>query len=252
MVQRQQFEAGTLIFKEGDASSVAYMVESGRIEILKKAPHGDVSVAMLAPGELFGEIGLFEDAPRSASARAVEPTVLHVIDRAVVQAMVEQCGEPLRKIIRTAFDRLRAANQKITEKDKAVTLVDCDFDTLLIEPEGDAMAALMAPLEIPVNKLPFRIGGYPKQEGSPSTDSANHMDIASDAPPLLISRKHLMIELQENKAFIVDRGSRFGTIVNGQAIGKGKGSYKYPISKGEYHVVFAGKHSPYKLKITCR
>ncbi|MBI1275503.1 cyclic nucleotide-binding domain-containing protein [bacterium] len=252
-MQRVQLEAGQLVFKEGDKSDVAYVVESGKVEILKKAPHGDVSLATLGPGEMFGEMGLFEDRPRSATARAVEITILNVMDHQAVMQMVEQCSQPLRQLVKTAFERLQAANQKITEKDKAVTVVECDFDKVVIMPDCEKLATIFTPVEVPVNKLPFRIGGYSHQEEAPGAGSSqNHLELPSEGPPLMISRKHLQIELQENVAYLVDRGSRFGTIVNGKAIGRGKGDYKHALAKGEFAVRLGGVHSPYQIKLVCQ
>jgi CRP-like cAMP-binding protein len=251
-MQRIQLEAGQTIFKEGDKSDVAYLIDSGRIELLKKSPQGDVSIGGIGVGEIFGEIGLFEDVPRSATARAAEPSVVTVMDRATVLSMVEQCPEPLRRIVKAAFDRLRSANQKIPNKDKDVTVVQCDFDRMVISPDCEKLADAFTSVEVPVNKLPYRIGGYLHHEGGPGMGASNHLDLPSDGPPLLISRKHLQIDLQDNVAFLVDRGSRFGTVVNGTAIGRGKGDYKYPLSKGEFAVRLGGAHSSYQIKLVCQ
>jgi hypothetical protein len=80
----------------------------------------------------------------------------------------------------------------------------------------------------------------------------NHLSIPSDSPPLLVSRKHLSIELSDGTVWVVDRGSRFGTWVGPTAIGRGKGAYRAPLAKGETLLRLAGKHSPYTLAVTCR
>jgi putative ABC transport system ATP-binding protein len=79
--QRQPREValaeGDVLFRQGDASDLVYIVQSGQIEILREAADGtDEHLAMIGPDHYFGELGPMLNLPRSASARAAEPTVL--------------------------------------------------------------------------------------------------------------------------------------------------------------------------------
>lgn len=79
MTQRLTFSAGEVIFKQGYPSDVAYKIISGKVEIYNElAGGGEQHIATLEPGEMFGEYGVLDDAPRSASARAAEDTELEV------------------------------------------------------------------------------------------------------------------------------------------------------------------------------
>jgi CRP-like cAMP-binding protein len=70
-----------VLFHEGDAGDVAYVIVSGRIEIYNEDAEGAVNrIAVLNAGEMFGEMGPMDGLPRSASARALEKTVLNIID----------------------------------------------------------------------------------------------------------------------------------------------------------------------------
>ena len=73
---RESFSPGTLIVGEGQPGTVAYIIETGCVEI--SCLHGGkrVVLAQLGPGELFGEMALIDEQVRSASARAIEPTVV--------------------------------------------------------------------------------------------------------------------------------------------------------------------------------
>ncbi len=74
------YKAGEIIFRQAYPSDVAYVIESGRVEIFKETEEGrEEHVIFLGPGEMFGEYGVLDDAPRSASARAVEDTVVNTI-----------------------------------------------------------------------------------------------------------------------------------------------------------------------------
>ena len=64
-----------VLFRQGDDSSELFGIVTGRIAILTRSPDGRESlVAVLDEGSLFGELGLFDDGPRSADARALEET----------------------------------------------------------------------------------------------------------------------------------------------------------------------------------
>jgi CRP-like cAMP-binding protein len=70
------------LFREGDPGDRFYVVYSGSVEVLKERPLGDHErLAVKQAGEAFGEMSLLNDAPRSASVRALEPTELLVISR---------------------------------------------------------------------------------------------------------------------------------------------------------------------------
>lgn len=74
---------GEFLFREGDFGDRFYIVHSGAVEILKERPLGDHErLAVKRGGEAFGEMSLLDDAPRSASVRAVEATRLLSVSRA--------------------------------------------------------------------------------------------------------------------------------------------------------------------------
>ncbi len=77
---KQRFVTGEMILREGEESSVAYMIVSGRVEIFRELPdHSRERLAVLESGQMFGEIGVLDRAPRNASARALTDTVLRAI-----------------------------------------------------------------------------------------------------------------------------------------------------------------------------
>ncbi len=76
----QRFVTGEVIFCEGDESDVAYVILSGKVEIFReRAGHDRQQLAVLEMGQMFGEMGVMDHAPRSAGARALTDTVLRAI-----------------------------------------------------------------------------------------------------------------------------------------------------------------------------
>jgi CRP-like cAMP-binding protein len=69
-------EAGDMVVEEGDLSTQMFVVVAGELEVIKKGESGgDVRVAVLGPGDWFGEMSIIDVQPRSASVRAVAPTL---------------------------------------------------------------------------------------------------------------------------------------------------------------------------------
>ena len=71
----RRFEPGQAVFREGDASDTCYIVRDGRARAIRS--HGDgrtITLATFGPGDIFGELAMFEDERRSATVEAIEPT----------------------------------------------------------------------------------------------------------------------------------------------------------------------------------
>ena len=78
---RRTLTDGDVLFNEGDTGDVAYIVESGEIEICHRNDNGYVTLAKLKADTLFGEIALIDNRPRSATARATGEVVVKAINK---------------------------------------------------------------------------------------------------------------------------------------------------------------------------
>jgi NADH:ubiquinone reductase (H+-translocating) len=87
-VRREYFEAGQVVFNEGDRGDWLYVITDGEVEVLKDTgAGGPTALRRLGPGECFGEIALVSDRPRSATVRAITSTNVLALDRAAFQAL---------------------------------------------------------------------------------------------------------------------------------------------------------------------
>lgn len=246
----RQFPTGTIIFKEGDPSDYAYFITSGKVEILKKAGQGDIQLATLGRGQLFGEMGLFDNNPRAASARALEATNVDMIDARELGQLVEQCPPRLVPLLKAVFDRLRATNKRISETEKATEVIGCDYQTITIMPPETDPGIAFEPVVVPVAQLPYRLCGY-LHNTHPEREERGSLNIPCEGPPLEISRNHLEIELTDNVVYLTDLGSRYGSWVNGKPIGRGRGVYKKPLPKGDTMLHLGSKQSQYRFLLRC-
>jgi HlyD family secretion protein len=112
----REVEVGQTIFREGDASHDAYVVQSGRIEISKLTDEGVVLLGKLGPGDLLGEIGVLAECPRTASARALEASVLRVLDRDELLATLARADGRELPVVLKLVDKLREASELVTDE----------------------------------------------------------------------------------------------------------------------------------------
>ncbi len=78
----RRFAAGEEIFRMGDRGRNAYIIEHGNVEVSATRDGENVVIAELGKGEIFGEMSMIDDAPRSAPVTATEDTEVVVIERA--------------------------------------------------------------------------------------------------------------------------------------------------------------------------
>jgi len=125
------------LFHQGDASHELFVVRSGRIAIATRANDGRESVlAVLEEGSLFGELPLFDDASRSADARALVDSQVLVLGYAPVRAVLQDHPELLWVIVRHLARWLRATDEALAD---AVFLdVPARTAKRLLELAGDA------------------------------------------------------------------------------------------------------------------
>lgn len=239
----------TILFREGDPGDFAYIIQSGKVEILKHAEHGEVQLAVLEEGAVFGEMALFDSEElRSATARTLEETTLEMLSAEEFQMLLAKCPGQLLPFLSTLIGRLRNLNRRIAATERATVLLDSDINRLTIMPDSEILHGAFDPITVEVANLPFSIGGHLQGEDPYHNNSLN---IACDKAPPMVSHEHCIIERQADGVFLVDAGSRFCTSVNGKYIGRAKVANKAPLIPGENKIILGDYTSPYQLKIIC-
>jgi CRP/FNR family transcriptional regulator len=115
-IPTRTFNPGDVIFREGDdAKGEAFLVHLGKVEIRMQIGSENRVLRVLAKGELLGELGLFRNAPRSASAIALEPVTLLVIPANRLDHMVRTTPSLAMAIIRDLANRMLAAEERARE-----------------------------------------------------------------------------------------------------------------------------------------
>ncbi|MEB3228756.1 MAG: EAL domain-containing protein, partial [Synechocystis sp.] len=104
----RHYQAGELIFSEGDEGNYAYIVEEGQVEIWTVVNGDRLVLNVLEPGRLFGELALVDWKPRSASASALSDCILSVVTPEQVSQRLEAADPILRLLLLVVMDSFRS------------------------------------------------------------------------------------------------------------------------------------------------
>ncbi|NJL46388.1 MAG: EAL domain-containing protein [Leptolyngbyaceae cyanobacterium SM2_5_2] len=104
------FKPGEIIFTEGSSADKAYIIESGLIEIFVGSNSEAIQLNVLGPGDIFGEMGLIDAFPRSASARALCHCRCMVVSATQIAERIASSTPLVRLLISMALHRNRAYN----------------------------------------------------------------------------------------------------------------------------------------------
>ncbi len=114
VVTRKSAPRSTTIMAGGDPTDSLYIVLSGRLKVMMSDAEGkEVILSILGPGEFFGEMGLIDEEPRSASVVTIEPCELLSISKRDFNNCLSENFEMAMAVMRGLVKRLREADRKI-------------------------------------------------------------------------------------------------------------------------------------------
>jgi len=246
----KKLEAGEFFYHEGDTADAAYTVISGQVELLETSDGREVQTGLILPGQAFGELAVFSPSIlRSHAARAMEATTAESITTEEFQSQVAQCPASLQPFLKRAFERMKSTRVKVKASIGSAVL-ESDISKITVAPASEKLKSAFKPIEVPITRLPFRIGGYP-EGGMVSRRDQLHLSIAAQDNPLRVSRQHCEIAIENKSLVVTDLGSRFCTKVNNSTIGRGRGSFIAPLNKGVNEIILGAIDGPYRLTVTC-
>jgi CRP/FNR family transcriptional regulator, cyclic AMP receptor protein len=112
--QPRPFREGETIFTQGEAAEALYIVDSGRVDIVLPAEGGEIVLASFAAGSFFGELGLFDQQPRNATARAASDAALIRIPAQAILGLIDRYPSAARHFLRVVTQRLRGADELLS------------------------------------------------------------------------------------------------------------------------------------------
>lgn len=110
------YEAGGIIFREGEVGELMYILVEGAVELRKKVEGGETVLKIVeTPNEFFGEMAIIDGRPRSATAIASRRTRLIQVDESVFENLILSNPSFALTIIKTLSARIRSSNVQISE-----------------------------------------------------------------------------------------------------------------------------------------
>jgi CRP-like cAMP-binding protein len=119
IARRETVEPGSALLREAAVGDTLYIILSGRVKVYKTGDHGEqIEIAILGSGSIFGEMGVFDGQPNSASIITVEESILLTINRTRLFDFLHQNPEIAIPLMHTMIyilsSRLRKANVHAT------------------------------------------------------------------------------------------------------------------------------------------
>ena len=144
------FQPGQMIFREGDTTQEAYRILKGRVEISIAGDGKSVILAQLGEGDIFGEMAMVDERPRSASAQALEVTECEVLTAENFNEAVLQRPEILIPYLASFFERLRTANDRLRMEMRLRAQAEQRASAPAASNPAAAMARVVAPVAKPI------------------------------------------------------------------------------------------------------
>jgi CRP/FNR family cyclic AMP-dependent transcriptional regulator len=120
ILERISVTAGHTIMREGEFGNSAFLLQAGSVRVMVTKDEKSVEVARLGPGQIFGEMALVFDGPRTATVLAVEDCTLIVITRKMLNQKLEKSDPTIRAIVPMLMKRIVQANNAVLNRDASI------------------------------------------------------------------------------------------------------------------------------------
>ena len=192
-VQHRRFPRGAYVIRAGEETDALYIILDGRAKVLIPDDDGnEVILSMIGPNEFFGEMGLLDDLPRSASVETLEACEMLRITRGAFLNCLKDNFDAAMLIIRNLVKRLREADRKI----ESLALIDV----------YGRVARLLIELAQPVD------GQWIIEKAPPKQEIARMIGASREMVSRVVKDLHDkgVIRAEKRKIFVLDRQSMGG------------------------------------------
>jgi CRP/FNR family transcriptional regulator len=113
----RQFDGGEVVFREGDESNTCYVVRSGHARAIREHPDGrSITLAHFGPGDIFGELAMFDNESRSATVETLESTEAIAILGGDMRRLLREHPDIAVKLVAALGRRLRETNERLARQ----------------------------------------------------------------------------------------------------------------------------------------
>ena len=184
------YPKNTMIFSESEPGHELHIIQKGRVKISKIVNNNEVMLALLKPGDIFGEMALIENKPRAASAIAYDDITTLVVSRESFKLMVQKQPQLITRLTQLLAERIWIMYKQLAY-------------TVMTNPLGKMYEALMVQLE--KNRIPIITGQAHSFEFGPS-ELINMVGLSKQEGSQAIKRlfENKNLRLVENKIYLND------------------------------------------------
>ena len=126
-MEQKTFSAGEVVFSEGDGGDSAFLVASGAVEISRMSESGKEVLGTIKQGQMFGEMALISDKPRSATATAATDTVCVLVPQVVFDSELQGSSALMQSLVINLIAHIRSLMHQLEEAKKADVEPDVIF-----------------------------------------------------------------------------------------------------------------------------
>jgi len=244
-MQTMTVPAGEAIFRAGDPSLAVFIVQEGEVAIAVGDSPTSIEVARLGPGALFGESGVLECRPRSATATAVVATTLLVTEAEIFFQAFGMDNERALSLVKLLCSRLRSTNLRAAKP--AAPVPAPPEAAIRVYPDHRRLTDDYAMKPVDVRQLPFQVGN---RYGGESTPLAANRGICVPARgDAELASPHFEFLRRGGVLGVRDLGSRDGTIVNGALLNRASADPVARLRLGQNEVIAGRSRSPYRFRV---
>ena len=238
-MQETQFTQGDTIYREGDVSDCAYIIASGEVAVMRAAGKNVVPLAQLRTGQIFGEMGVIRDRPRSTTTRAATDVTLLTITKKDFETAFGKDNPLALTLLRMLCERLSDATQRIYEGQLHAAGAALERVTeIRLRPGSPEVESQIGRDGVVVESLPFAVGRRALAGEAASSEDAELL--LRVTRPYEMTPRHFVIEDQNGTLAIRDLGSVLGTLVGGIRIATFEQSDSAPVKFGVTEVQAGG------------
>lgn len=237
----------SVIYEQGSESDAVYLIQEGRVELLRSNQQDSVGVGILEKGAILGEMGVLRGVPRSTTARALTEVSLHMVTRERFLKSLDSVSSLTLPVLRTLTERLHEANGTLARMQpfgRGVALKH--VRTITILPGSSLTQWRLGVHGFEVEHLPYIVGRA--SDGLPARLSEGGMTIETDETDPLEEEHFGLFELN-GRLVIHDLGSDGGTTVNGETVSRGAYAGTAGLINGDNEVAAGPGSSPYRFII---
>ena len=255
-IVQQAYAAGALLCREGEVSDRVGRLLSGEIEVFKRHAGQEIAIGTIRRGEFFGEMGVLEGRPRSATLRAVDAVSVEYMSPE--QFLRRVSADPA-----LALDLLVRMSRRLRHTDTALTVAVLGVEASSPVPETASDAAATPSLRLcadservggllptdghEINALPFFFGRVPAEEESQPPLGIDFT--VADTAPSRLATVHFAIVRDDGGVAVKDFGTEFGTVVDGVLLGGDIGRQTLKLDPGVHRIVAGGEGSPFAFQL---